>query len=107
MRKTVLAIGLSVGLVALGVVKAQQARTGGSTSVMALTAMDYIQIKQLVNRYAFALDTGSRNGYDYADLFSPDGAFDSNSRGRYRDVTSWRPSPAVRRKARCTSTTTS
>ena len=49
---------------------------------MALTAMDYIQIKQLVNRYAFALDTGSRNGYDYADLFSPDGVFDSNSRGR-------------------------
>ena len=45
---------------------------------MALTAMDYIQIKQLVNRYAFALDTGSRNGYDYADLFSPDGVFDSN-----------------------------
>ena len=48
---------------------------------MALTAMDYIQIKQLVNRYAFAVDTGSRNGYDYADLFAPDGVFDSNTRG--------------------------
>jgi hypothetical protein len=31
-----------------------------------LTAMDYIEIRQLVNRYAFALDTGSNNGYDYA-----------------------------------------
>jgi hypothetical protein len=82
MRNMILAIVLSVGLVALGVVKAQQPRSGGSTGVMALTAMDYIQIKQLVNRYAFALDTGSRNGYDYADLFSPDGVFDSNSRGR-------------------------
>ena len=81
MRNVILATGL-VGLVALGAVNAQQARTGGSTSVMALTAMDYIQIKQLVNRYAFALDTGSRNGYDYADLFSADGVFDSNSRGR-------------------------
>jgi hypothetical protein len=81
MRNTIFALGLSVGLLALGGVKAQQPGTGGSTSVMALTAMDYIQIKQLVNRYAFALDTGSRNGYDYADLFSPDGVFDSNSRG--------------------------
>ena len=81
MRNVILVTGL-VGLVALGAVNAQQARTGGSTSVMALTAMDYIRIKQLVNRYAFALDTGSRNGYDYADLFSADGVFDSNSRGR-------------------------
>ena len=41
----------------------------------ALTAMDYIEIRQLVNRYAFALDTGGNNGYDYADLFSADGEF--------------------------------
>ena len=82
MRITILAIGLSVGLLTLGAVHAQQPRTSGSGSVMALTAMDHIQIKQLVNRYAFALDTGSRNGYDYADLFSADGVFDSNSRGR-------------------------
>jgi len=82
MRNTILAISVSVGLVALGAVSAQQTRTGTAANVMALTAMDYIQIKQLVNRYAFALDTGSRNGYDYADLFSADGVFDSNSRGR-------------------------
>src|SRR5262245_42449553 len=42
---------------------------------MTLTPMDYIEIRQLVNRYAFALDTGSSNGYDYADLFSADGEF--------------------------------
>src|SRR5215470_1398301 len=42
-------------------------------SVKALTPMDYIEIRQLVNRYAFALDTGSNKGYDYADLFAPDG----------------------------------
>jgi hypothetical protein len=42
---------------------------------LTLTPMDYIEIRQLVNRYAFALDTGSNNGYDYADLFAPDGEF--------------------------------
>ncbi len=82
MRNTIIATGLIAGLSILGAAHAQQSRSGGSTSVMALTAMDYIQIKQLVNRYAFALDTGSRNGYDYADLFAADGVFDSNSRGR-------------------------
>ena len=40
-----------------------------------LTPMDYIEIRQLVNRYAFAADTGSNNGYDYTDLFAPDGEF--------------------------------
>ena len=42
---------------------------------LTLTPMDYIEIRQLVNRYAFAADTGSNNGYDYADLFAPDGEF--------------------------------
>src|SRR6516165_6773254 len=42
---------------------------------MAMTPMDYVEIRQLVNRYAFALDTGSNNGYDYADLFAADGEF--------------------------------
>lgn len=40
-----------------------------------LTAMDYIEIGQLVAKYARAIDTCSNNGYDYADLFTPDGFF--------------------------------
>jgi hypothetical protein len=40
-----------------------------------LTALDYIEIQQLVARYARAIDTCSNNGYDYADLFTPDGIF--------------------------------
>jgi hypothetical protein len=40
-----------------------------------LTALDYFEIQQLVARYAQAIDTCSNNGYDYADLFAPDGAF--------------------------------
>jgi hypothetical protein len=42
---------------------------------MVLTAMDYIEIQQLVARYARAIDTCSNNGYDYADLFTPNGYF--------------------------------
>jgi hypothetical protein len=42
---------------------------------MDLTALDYIQIQQLVARYAQAIDTCSNNGYDYADLFTADGFF--------------------------------
>ena len=41
----------------------------------ALTAMDYIEIQQLVARYPYALDTHGANGYLYADLFAPDGTF--------------------------------
>jgi hypothetical protein len=40
-----------------------------------LTALDYLQIQQLVARYARAIDTCSNNGYDYADLFTTDGGF--------------------------------
>lgn len=40
-----------------------------------LTALDYFQIQQLVAKYARAIDTCSNNGYDYADLFTPDGYF--------------------------------
>jgi hypothetical protein len=40
-----------------------------------LTALDYIEIQQLVAKYARAIDTCSNNGYDYADLYTPDGVF--------------------------------
>ena len=40
-----------------------------------LTALDYFEIGQLVAKYARAIDTCSNNGYDYADLFTPDGFF--------------------------------
>ena len=42
---------------------------------MQLTALDYIEIEQLIFKYARALDTCSNNGYDYADLYTPDGIF--------------------------------
>jgi hypothetical protein len=47
-----------------------------------LTALDYFQIQQLVARYARAIDTCSNNGYDYADLFTPDGTFVPSFNGK-------------------------
>ena len=45
-----------------------------------LSALDYQEINQLVNRYAYGIDTCANNGYDYADVFTADGVFiDKNS----------------------------
>jgi hypothetical protein len=70
----VAALGLTMVTVSAG----QSTSTTASRSaapVPELSALDYIQIQQLVARYARAIDTCSNNGYDYADLFTPDGAF--------------------------------
>jgi hypothetical protein len=40
-----------------------------------LSATDYQEIIQLTNKYAYGIDTCSNNGYDYADVFTPDGIF--------------------------------
>lgn len=42
---------------------------------MKLTAEDYAQIQQLAVRYAWTLDHCTNGGYDYADLYVPDGQF--------------------------------
>ncbi len=57
---------------------AMPGRTGATT---AITSEDYVEIQQLVARYAFALDTADGNGYTYADLFAADGTF-NDTRGR-------------------------
>ena len=59
-----------------------QAQPGGSAPrPPALTALDYIEIRQLVASYAYAVDTGADNGGVYAALFAPDGVF-ADSSGR-------------------------
>ena len=67
----------SVVLIALCAVvpRAAFAQSSSARRPRELTALDYIQIQQLVAKYARAIDTCSNNGYDYADLFTPDGAF--------------------------------
>jgi len=57
-----------------------QKATAAPAKANGLTALDYQEIIQLVNRYAYGIDTCSNNGYDYADVFTPDGVFiDKNS----------------------------
>jgi hypothetical protein len=48
----------------------------------ALTAEDHVEIRNLVAKYARAIDTCSNNGYDYADLYAPDGTFNSSRSGK-------------------------
>jgi hypothetical protein len=69
-RATLGGVALAAALVAV-----TSGQVKSTAKPMALTPMDYVEIRQLVNRYAFAVDTGSDNGYDYADLFSADGEF--------------------------------
>src|ERR1700756_4427700 len=67
---------LGVGVVAI------MTSMRAATRTPALTALGYIEIQQLVNRYAFAIDSCANNGYDYADLYTPDGIFDWGVGGR-------------------------
>ena len=73
-RRRIRAVALAlVAVCVAGSGVAAQAPAAGR--VTPLTAQDYIDIQQLLHRYAFALDTCSNNGYDYADLYTPDGVF--------------------------------
>ena len=68
--KLLAAAALILAAVTWVAVQAQQ-----KPRVTALSALDYIQIQQLVAKYAYALDSGADNGYTYANLFMPDGVF--------------------------------
>ena len=67
-RQWTVAVALSLLIVAP--VSAQ--RRGGAP---ALATQDYIDIQQLVARYTFLIDTCTAGGYEFADLFTPDGEF--------------------------------
>jgi hypothetical protein len=73
--KTLTGMVLGVCLVLPADAQGPSQPAGGSRAPMALTAMDYIEIEQLVAKYSRAIDSCSNNGYDYADLFAPDGFF--------------------------------
>lgn len=53
----------------------QKPSTAATPAAATLTAADYVEIQQLVARYAFALDTGADNGAMFADLFAPGATF--------------------------------
>jgi hypothetical protein len=79
MRRT-LSVVLAAGVLAAtaagsGLHAQQKGATPAASKVQALAPLDYIEIRQLVARYGYAVDTGADNGNMYADLFAPDGAF--------------------------------
>ena len=47
----------------------------------ALSAGDYLEIEQLVNKYGWALDSGENNGFAYADLYAANGIFTGTNQG--------------------------
>lgn len=78
-------LGRSLGAVAVAAVLGfALGHSGGNGEANAqggeLTALDYQEITQLINRYAYGIDTCANNGYDYANVFTADGVFiDRNS----------------------------
>ena len=70
-----LMVTLAIGLAAVGPARAQESGRRAPAKVAALAPQDYLDIQQLVARYAFALDSGADGGNAYADLFTPDGEF--------------------------------
>ena len=68
-------VGAGLVMTATARTQAQENAPKASGAPMELTALDYIQIQQLVAKYAEYIDTCSNNGYDYADLFTSDGYF--------------------------------
>jgi hypothetical protein len=71
-----------VAALCVTIAPAPAAQASSAASPRELTALDYFQIQQLVSRYARAIDTCSNNGYDYADLFTADGAFIPSINGK-------------------------
>lgn len=66
---------LSVG------VSTAQAQTAPVSTDPALSATDYLDIEQLVFEYGWALDSGEKNGFAYADLYTADGTFTGTNQG--------------------------
>jgi hypothetical protein len=77
MHKAFATAVLSVLLVGFSGTSAQQP----TSPTPVLTALDYLEIEQLVYRYGYALDTGADNGFAYADLYADDATFTGTNQG--------------------------
>ena len=75
-------LGLCVTLVTAAGAQTPQGGAGGTAKPITLTTQDYIDIQQLVAKYAYAIDNCTNNGYDYADLYTEDGWFAASRTGR-------------------------
>ena len=73
---------VSVVAVAFGTLIVNAQQTDRRVAAPTLTTQDYIDIQQLIARYAVAIDECTNNGYDYAALYSEDGWFSASWDGR-------------------------
>jgi len=73
--------GMVIALIALGV---GAAASPPAFAAGKLTAMDYIEIQQLVNRLNIALDYCGNGGRDFAALFTDDGEYVVDDGGKLR-----------------------
>jgi hypothetical protein len=80
--KAFMTVALTVGLMTRVGVQSPEKPAQKPVKVMKLTALDYIEIQQLVARYAWANDTCGNNGYNYADLYTADGWFGASRNGK-------------------------
>jgi SnoaL-like domain len=81
-------LAASIMLMVPAAPRAQKTDSAAGQGVTQLTALDYIEIEQLNRKYAWAIDFCGNDGYEYADLYTPDGAFisgDSGQRWQGRD----------------------
>ena len=71
-------VGVLMGVLALAACQTTAERSTG------LTVQDRLEIQELLHRYMFILDScdNHNNGYDYADLYTPDGTFTNQAHGR-------------------------
>src|SRR5262249_54929069 len=81
-QKALMTLGVCAALVTSAGAQAPQTGASGTARPMTLTTQDYIDIQQLVSKYAYAIDNCTNNGYDYADLYTEDGWFAASRTGR-------------------------
>jgi len=71
-------------VIAWASIAALLAAPGAAVAAGKLSAMDYVEIQQLVNRLNFALDYCGNGGRDFAALFTDDGAYVVDEGGQFR-----------------------
>jgi peptidoglycan hydrolase-like protein with peptidoglycan-binding domain len=74
-KKVMAMVGVATLAITLTIIYGLRKAAASANDPMVLTAQDYIDIQQLVARYGYAIDKCTNNGYDYADLYTPDGVF--------------------------------
>jgi hypothetical protein len=84
MKKNLITVGAVAGWVVAAFLAGRAHMPTAEAAGGKLSAGDYLEIQQLLYKYAHGIDTCGNNGYDYANVFTEDGVFiDKNSDAGY------------------------